>query len=131
MQRNIVNPWSWQDAYGFVQANAVVAARRTLYTAGVVSVDPNGQLLYPDDMARQIGQIMDNLETLFNAADFCLSDVVRLTYYTTDVKAFAEAGPVLMGRLKASGCQPATTLLGVAALFHPACVVEISATAVA
>jgi 2-iminobutanoate/2-iminopropanoate deaminase len=39
MERGIINPWKWQDEYGFVQANEVSGARRVLYCAVQVSVD--------------------------------------------------------------------------------------------
>ena len=127
MKRRIINPWTWQDKFGFVQANEVSDAKRTLYTAGIVSVDGDGNLLYPSDMEKQINQIFDNLETLVEQANFNLSDVVRFTYYTTDVQAFTKAGPVLGERLEKTGCRPATSLIGVNSLFHPDCVVEIEA----
>lgn len=130
MKRKIINPWTWQDKFGFVQANEVTDAKRTLYTAGIVSVDEDGNLLYPGDMEKQIDQILDNMEILLEQAHFKLSDVVRFTYYTTDVRAFTKAGPFLGERLGKSGCRPATSLIGVASLFHPDCVVEIEATVV-
>jgi enamine deaminase RidA (YjgF/YER057c/UK114 family) len=129
-KKRIINPWTWQDKYGFVQANEVTHAQRTLYTAGIVSVDADGNLLHPDDMAMQIRQIFSNLSTLVEQSNFELSDVVRFTYYTTDVQAFAEAGPVLGECLAKAGCRPATSLIGVSSLFHPDCVVEIEAIAV-
>ena len=130
MKKRIINPWTWQDKFGFVQANEVSDAKRTLYTAGIVSVDGDGNLLHPGDMEKQINQIFDNLETLIKQANFKLSDVVRFTYYTTDVQAFTKAGPVLGGRLEKAGCRPATSLIGVNSLFHPDCVVEIEAIVV-
>ncbi len=130
MKKRIINPWSWQDKFGFVQANEVTGTKRTLYTAGIVSVDKDGNLLYPGDMEKQINQIFDNMETLVNQANFKLSDVVRFTYYTTDVQAFTKAGAVLGGRLEKGGCRPATSLIGVDSLFHPDCIVEIEATLV-
>lgn len=128
MKKRIINPWTWQDKFGFVQANEVSDAKRILYTAGIVSVDEDGNLLHHGNMEKQIRQIFDNLETLFNEADLKLSDVVKLTYYTTNIQAFAEASPVLMERLEKGNCKPATSLIGVNALFHPDCVVEIEAT---
>jgi enamine deaminase RidA (YjgF/YER057c/UK114 family) len=60
-----------------------------------------------------------------------MADVVRLTYDTTDVDSFvASAGPGV-GRILEAGCRPASTLLGVARLFHPDILVEIEATAMA
>jgi len=130
MKRRIINPWTWQDKYGFVQANEVTDVKQTLFTAGIVSVDENGNLLYPNDMEKQIDQIIDNMTILLDQAGFKLSDVVRFTYYTTDVQNFAHASHVLSTSLGTANCKPATSLIGVNALFHPECVIEIEATAV-
>lgn len=129
MERKVINPWTWQDQFGFVQANEVANSKRTLFTAGIVSVDEDGNLLHPGDMEKQINQIFDNMETLVHEAKFQLSDVVRFTYYTTNVEAFSKAGRVLGERLTKAACRPATSLIGVASLFHPDCVIEIEAVA--
>ena len=55
---------------------------------------------------------------------------VIITYYTTDIEAFSQAGGVLGERLGKGGCKPASTLLCVSSLFHPDIVIEIEATAV-
>jgi hypothetical protein len=47
VERRIINPWGWQDAYGFVQANEVSDTQRVLYCAGQVSVDAEGNPLHP------------------------------------------------------------------------------------
>lgn len=127
MKKRIINPWNWQDKFGFVQANEITDAKRVLYTAGIVSVDADGILLHNGDMENQINQIIDNMETLLEQADFKLSNVVKFTYYTTDVQGFTESSHVLMNRLEKSDCKPATSLIGVNSLFHPDCVVEIEA----
>jgi enamine deaminase RidA (YjgF/YER057c/UK114 family) len=129
MERRIVNPWTWQDDYGYVQGHEVTGAERVLYCAGQTSVDENGEPLHEGDMAAQIGQALDNLEAVLREAGFTLADVVRLNYYATDVDAFIEAGAVHGGRLAEAGCRPAGTLLGVARLAFPALLVEIEATA--
>ncbi len=129
MERRAINPWTWQDAFGFVQANEVSAAKRILLCAGQTSVDANGAPQHTGDMAAQMQQAIDNLETVLRQAGLQLSDVVRLNYYTTDVDGFVEAAPTGLRRLAEAGCRPASTLLGVARLFHPAILVEIEATA--
>ena len=131
-KRRIINPWTWQDRdglFGFVHANEITDARRLLFTAGQVSVGKDGNLLHPNDMPNQISQVLDNLETLLARADMHLKDVVRFTYYTTDIRAFMTpaARQVLSDRLQKSGCKPATSLIGVKSLFHPDCVIEIEA----
>ena len=126
-----VNPWTWQEQFGFSQAIEVSGAKRVLYCAGQTSVDSEGTPMHPRDMEQQIGQALDNLETILIQAQLTLADVVRLNYYTTDVEAFMKAGAMLGARLRAAGCIPSATLLGVSRLFHPDILVEIEATAVA
>ena len=130
MERRIVNPWTWQDQFGYVQANETSGAERVLLCAGQTSVDSDGQPLHEGDMGAQIGQALDNLETVLREAGFTLADVVRLNYFVTDVDAFIESGGVYGARLAGAGCRPASTLLGVARLASPQLLVEIEATAV-
>lgn len=130
MQRKTINPWAWQDAFDFSQGIEVSGARKTLYCAGQVSVDAEGRVRHAGDLAAQFQCALDNLETVLGAAGFSLGDVVRLNYYTTDVAAFHKAVPIVGAHLKAAGCQPASTLLGVAGLAQPELLVEIEATAV-
>ena len=129
MDKRPINPWTWQDALGFAQAYEVGPAKRTLVCSGQTSVDAKGVPLHEGDMAAQIRQAIANLETVLGAAGFGLGDVVRLNYYTTDVDAFIQGAAGGMGRLIETGCRPASTLLGVARLFHPKILVEIEATA--
>jgi enamine deaminase RidA (YjgF/YER057c/UK114 family) len=125
-----VNPWQWQDQFGFSQGIEVRGAERVLYCAGQTSVDADGTPMHAGDMAAQMNQALNNLETVLGHAGLMLANVVRLNYYTRDVAAFIQAVSTFGPRLHASGCQPASTLLGVATLFHPDILVEIEATAV-
>jgi enamine deaminase RidA (YjgF/YER057c/UK114 family) len=130
MERRAINPWTWQDAMGFVQAMELGPAKRTLLCSGQTSVDANGAPLHAGDMAAQLRQAVANLETVLVAGGFDLTDVVRLNYYTTDVDAFMQgAAAGGLARLAEVSCRPASTLLGVARLFHPDILVEIEATA--
>ncbi len=38
MERRIINPWSWQDEFSYVQAHEVSGTRRVLFCAGQASV---------------------------------------------------------------------------------------------
>ena len=130
VERRIVNPWSWQDQMGYVQANEVYGAQRTLFCAGQTSVDEEGRPLHAGDMGAQLAQALDNLETVLGAAGAALSDVMRLNIYTTDVDLLFEAYGPAAARLAEAGCRPASTLLGVTRLAFPELLVEIEATAV-
>lgn len=130
MMKKHVNPWKWQDHFGFVQANDLSNVKRMLICSGQVSVDENGAPLHAGDMAGQVGKVFDNLETVLQQSGLELSDIVRLNYYTTDVPALLDSWGVVAERLAEAGCKPAVTLLGVAALFHPDLLVEIEATVI-
>ena len=123
-----VNPWAWQDAFGFSQAFEVTGAERVLFCSGQASVDANGSPLHAGDMQKQLSQAFDNLELVLAHAGMTLTDVVRLNFYTTDMAAFFKATPLVLERV--GGTKPPGTLLGVAALFHPDILIEIEATAV-
>ena len=130
MERRVINPWQWQDEYGFVQATEVSEVQRVLYCSGQVSVDAEGNPLHPGDMRAQLTQALNNLETVLDRAGFKMSDVARLNFYTTDVDGLMEAWPLLYNRLTETGCRQASTLLGVTRLYHPDLLIEIEATAV-
>ena len=107
MERRIVNPWAWQDTFGFVQANELRGVQRALVCAGQTSVDAEGRPVHPGDMAAQVGQALDNLETVLGQAGFTLADVVRLNYYTTDVDACLGALGAVGPRLAGGAAPPA------------------------
>ncbi len=130
MNKRVINPWTWQDQYGFVQANEVTDGKQVLYCAGQTAIDADGNAVHAGDMAAQLGRSLDNLETVLKASGYTLSDVVRLNFYTTDVDGLiANIGPAAE-RLGKANCRYASTLLGVARLAFPELLVEIEATAV-
>jgi enamine deaminase RidA (YjgF/YER057c/UK114 family) len=129
LETRVVNPWSWQDRFGFVQAKEITGAERVLYCAGQTSVDEDGRPLHEGNMGAQAMQALDNLETVLRAAGFGLSDVARMNVYVTDVDAYRAAAPSVGARLAGAGIQHAATLLGVTRLALPELLIEIEATA--
>jgi enamine deaminase RidA (YjgF/YER057c/UK114 family) len=129
VERKAVNPWTWQDDFGFSQGVEVSGAQRTLVCAGQTSCDENGVPVHVGDMRAQVGKALDNVETVLAQAGFSLGDVVRLNYYVTDVDLFLSAMDVVGERLGAAGARPASTLLGVTRLAFPELLIELEATA--
>ena len=80
---------------GFVQANELRGAERWLICSGQTSMDADGNPLHPGDMNAQLVQALDNLETVLHAANFEMSDIVRLNVYTTDIDRFMQALPAV------------------------------------
>lgn len=130
VNREIINPWSWQDKLGFVQANDISGYQRVLLCAGQTAMDADGQPVHKNDMRAQMTLVLDNLETVLSQAGLTLSNVMRLNYYTTDVDRFFNEYDVITTRLQNAECRPAATLLGVQRLAFPDLLVEIEATAV-
>ena len=126
-----INPWTWQDQFGFSQAIETTGHKRVLRCAGQTSVDANGAPMHAGDMAAQMALALDNLETVLKVADMTLSNLVRLNAYTTDIDAALQHFGPLEQRLAAAGVQPAITLLGVTRLFAPELMIEMEADAVA
>jgi enamine deaminase RidA (YjgF/YER057c/UK114 family) len=131
MERGNVNPWSWQNGFGFSQAVTVTGAERVVYCAGQAATDADGQPVHLDDIRAQVDQSFDNLETVLAAAGLSLANVVRLCYYTTDIDMLFANWDAIANRLARAGIQPASTLLGVTRLAFPENLIEIEATAVA
>lgn len=126
-----INPWTWQDAFGFSQAIETQGHKRVLRCAGQTATDANGAPMHEGDMGAQIGLALDNLEAVLKAADMSLANVVRLHVYTTDIDAALANYAPFGQRLAAAGIQPAVTLVGVTKLFAPTIMIEIEAEAVA
>jgi enamine deaminase RidA (YjgF/YER057c/UK114 family) len=127
VQRTDVNPWEWSKAFGFSQAVTVAGGERVLLCAGQTATGPDGAPPSTEDMAEQVTMAFANLRTVLEAADMTMTDVVKLTVYTTDVDALLAEYGAVAGALAPN--LPAMTLLGVTRLAFPELKVEIEATA--
>lgn len=132
MSKRAINPWTWQEAYGYSQAVLVTQPHETLYVAGQGSIDADGNLVHVGDVVAQAQRAMDNVETVLEAAGMSLADVVSFDVHARDlqdyfisgghervVKRFAQAGS-----LPAGGIATETPALAL-----PDMLVEITVTA--
>ena len=107
---------------------AVVKAGNTVYIAGMVSQDENGNVVGTGDAEAQTRQIWHNIGVAVAAAGGSLADIVKTTTYVTDI-AHAPAVRAVRGALFPHN-PPTSTLLVVSELANPAYLVEIEAIAV-
>ena len=128
-ERRAVNPWRWQEQFGFVQANEVTGIERVLVCSGQAAISADGQPQHAGDMRAQVALALENVEAVLREAGLDWSNVVRLNHYTTDMDAFFQAADVLASRL--GDYQVASTVLGVTRLAFPELMIEMEATAVA
>ena len=116
---------------GFSQV-VVATGKRTIYTAGQVSIDERGgELVGGDDLAAQTAQAMRNVGLALAAAGAGYADIVKITTYVVKYRPEQRA---VIGKARApffaNGEAPASTLVGVAALALPDWLVEIEAVAI-
>ncbi|WP_432711876.1 RidA family protein, partial [Pedobacter sp.] len=82
MEKNIINPWKWQDDRYYVQAVEVTQVQGTLYCAGQAAVHADGTSS-SGDMETQLLLAIENLERVIAEAGYELKNIVRLNVYTT------------------------------------------------
>ena len=99
-----------------------------LICSGQAAIGEDGSPPLTTDMGAQVKTAFQNLAVVLQAADLVPSDVVMVSYYTTDVdELIAVLGPLASEFFGAN--LPASTLLGVARLAFPQLKIEIEATA--
>ncbi|HMG44942.1 MAG TPA: RidA family protein [Acidimicrobiales bacterium] len=113
---------------------AVASGSRTVFIAGQVARDADGQPVGPGDLAAQVEQAFVNVATAVEAAGGTFADVGKLTIYVVDwtgdkMAALGEGIGRAAARANVDPLRP-ITLLGVAALAEPDLLVEVEATAV-
>ena len=100
-----------------------------LLMAGQVAFDAAGELVGPGDPEAQFRQVWANIRALVEAAGGTLADVVKVTYYLTDVRDI-EAELPLRRALFGRGRFPCATVVGVKELGRPDLLMEVDAWAV-
>ena len=127
MNKRQVNPWTWQDQFGFSQAWRVDAAQSIVFVSGQAAISADGELVGEGDFEAQTWQTFENLRTVLGGACSSLEDVVKITVYLTDIGNLRD-----FGRIKAEfvpGDQPASTALEVGSLALPGMMLEVEAIA--
>ena len=107
---------------------AVVKAGNTVYIAGMVAQDENGNVVGEGDTEAQTRQIWRNIEVAVKAAGGSLADIVKTTTYVTGIEHGAAVRAVRNELFPSN--PPTSTLLVVSELANPAYVVEIESIAV-
>lgn len=113
---------------------AIATGSRTIYLAGQVGQDAEGNLVGPGDLAAQTEQALTNVAIALQAAGATFDDVAKTTIYVADWKperlpALTEGFARAAARLGIGSLRP-TTMIGVSCLSHPDLLVEFDVTAV-
>jgi enamine deaminase RidA (YjgF/YER057c/UK114 family) len=55
------------------------------FISGTASIDPQGRVVHPGNVLRQLGRALDNIEGLLHAGGAGLADMMHLTVYLRDI----------------------------------------------
>ncbi|MGH1336021.1 MAG: RidA family protein [Aureispira sp.] len=128
MEKQIINPWEWQDERSYVQAVEVTNPKGTLYISGQTAIDANGKSSTAG-MRSQLTQAIQNLEQVVKEAGYSCENIVRLNIYTTSVEEFFTCFDVFQNWATQYGIKQTSTVLEVNKLFETLNI-ELEATVV-
>lgn len=138
MKRTPVNNASWGQQFHMNQGEVVEGATRHLHLSGQVALkdDPDGEmgiglLASPGDLRGQLEAALANIDALLDEAGMDRSNIVKLTFFTTDVDGFLANYDAYAEWIGAAGVMPPQSLLGVQRLALAGLSVEVEAIAAA
>ncbi|MFF1545959.1 RidA family protein [Streptomyces sp. NPDC058291] len=113
---------SGEEEFGFAQA---IRVGETIHVSGQLSHDEKGNFLHPDDFDAQLKQSYANFEKVLAHFGVTRNQVVSETQYIVDLprynNAMAAANLAYFGDHR-----PTSSTVGVASLFFPGQLIEIS-----
>ena len=129
MNVQVILPAGWPRPKGY--ANGVVAQGRTLFIAGMIGWDAQGQF-HTDDFAGQARQALTNLTEVLREAGGVPENIVRMTWYVTDKREYLAAAKDIGQAFREiiGAYNAAMTAVEVKSLMEDRAKVEIEATAV-
>jgi len=121
------NPDGVWAPFGAFSMVVLQGTGQVVHLKGQVALDASGTVVGAGDMRAQVRRVLTNIEAVLAPLGGRMSDVISLTHYTTDIRAFMRTGDIRKGFFAAP--YPVTTTVEVAALYDPDLLVEITAVA--
>ena len=128
MDKQQVNPWTWQNRAGFSQAWRVEGAQTVVFVSGQAPISPQGDLVGNGDFEAQTRQVFENLRRVLEQSGANFQSIVKLTVYMLDTSRLRDYARVKSEYIP--GPQPASTAVGVASLALEGMLIEVEAIAV-
>jgi 2-iminobutanoate/2-iminopropanoate deaminase len=109
-------------------SNAVrVESGPLLFIAGQIATDAEGKMVGVGDLRAQATQVLENIRTILRDSGADMDDVLNVTVYVTDIRAFHDIADIRLRYFRANG--PASAIVEVSRLALPEVLIEISAVA--
>ncbi|MEV6021565.1 RidA family protein [Streptomyces sp. NPDC052036] len=109
--------------------HVVMGTGRFVAVSGQLALDEDGKLVGEGDPAAQARQVFENLRRCLAAAGATFDDVVKLTYFVTDMAYLPAVRAARVAHIPEDRL-PASSAVQVAALVGPDFLMEIEAFAV-
>jgi reactive intermediate/imine deaminase len=113
---------------GYYSNSVKVDSGPLLFIAGQIGTDPSGKIVGVGDLRAQATQVLENIRTILRANDADMDDIVNVTVYVTDIRAFEEIADIRLRYFPDRG--PASVIVEISRLALPELMIEISAVAV-
>ncbi|MFF7593727.1 RidA family protein [Streptomyces mirabilis] len=110
-------------------SHVVLGTGRFVAVSGQLALDEDGKLVGAGDAAAQARQVFENLRRCLAAAGATFDDVVKLTFFVTDMAHMPAVRAARDAHIPADRL-PAASAVQVAALVRPEFLMEIEAYAV-
>jgi enamine deaminase RidA (YjgF/YER057c/UK114 family) len=130
MEKRFINPQGVAVSPAYTHA-VEVSGGRTVFISGQVALDEKGELVGRGDLRAQTRKVFENLKLSLTAAGAGFDDVVKLTYYIVGYRP-EHLAPIreVRGEYLSKTHPPASTLIGVEALFLDDVLIEVDAIVV-
>jgi len=123
---HIAAPEGVAPGTGYTQV--ITGSGRLVAVSGQVALDEHGEVVGKGDPQAQARQVFENLRRCLAAAGATFDDVIKLTYYVTDV-AYMPVIRAVRAEFAGADNLPASTAVQVVALIRPELLLEIEAFA--
>jgi len=130
LNRQQVNPTTWQERFGFSQGWRIDDPKTLLFVAGQVPVNEQGTVVGEGDFEAQTRQTFEHMGRVLEQAGMTFDNVVQVGVFMTDMSNLRTYARV-RDEFVNTTAPPASTALGVADFALPGMLVEVNAIAVA
>jgi len=127
MPVNSFNPPNVWKPFGAFSIAVAQGSGQVLHLKGQVSLNSEGEVIGESDIELQVETTLKNIQTVLGNFGGRMEDIYSLTHHVTDIEAFMTSGHVRNKFF--SEPFPTTTTVEVSRLYHPALMVEITASA--
>jgi 2-iminobutanoate/2-iminopropanoate deaminase len=128
MQPEGMNVRMQQGKPAYSHVVTVTGPAKTVYIAGQLARDAEGNIVGPGDMRAQLEQTFKNLDLCLKAAGATWADVVKTNTFVTNYQEFSKHSDVRMRYFGVAS--PTSTTIQISGLAQPEAMVEIEMIAV-